>query len=73
MKLENLIIKLNTSYDIEDIDEVEANGTSKANTIMKLQNVNFILTKFQNYTLTQKSMKLNMLLQKKLKKNSLKT
>ena len=23
MKLENLIIKLNTSYDIEDIDEVE--------------------------------------------------
>ena len=29
MKLENLIIKLNTSYDIEDLDEVEANGTSK--------------------------------------------
>jgi hypothetical protein len=33
MKLENLIIKLNTSYDIEDIDEVEANGTSKAEAI----------------------------------------
>lgn len=100
MKLENLIIKLNTSYDIEDIDEVEANGTSKAeaigivndmcweeindqieevlddvktHTVMRLQNVNFILMKFQNYALTQKSMKLNTLLQKKLKKNSLKT
>lgn len=33
MKLENLIIKLHTSYDIEDIDEVEANGTSKAEAI----------------------------------------
>lgn len=33
MKLENLIIKLNTSYDIEDIAEVEANGTSKAEAI----------------------------------------
>ena len=33
MKLENLIINLNTSYDIEDIDEVEANGTSKAEAI----------------------------------------
>ena len=33
MKLENLIIKLNTSYDIEDIDEVEVNGTSKAEAI----------------------------------------
>lgn len=33
MKLENLIIKLNTSYDIEDIDEVEENGTSRAEAI----------------------------------------
>lgn len=33
MKLENLVITLNTAYDIEDLDEVEANGTSKAEVI----------------------------------------
>lgn len=33
MKLENLVITLNTAYDIEDLDEVEANGTSKAEAI----------------------------------------
>lgn len=30
MKLENLIIKLNTGYKIEGLDEVEANGVSAA-------------------------------------------